>query len=86
MSLIRQQGPGVGMPSEISHPGIGGACLEALMNMAIAFVNDVAMIESSPWMEGKQMYLLLAPDPAGGGKSNGETLWSCRPKSSHSPP
>ncbi|MBK7962592.1 MAG: translation initiation factor IF-3 [Bdellovibrionales bacterium] len=44
---------------ELAHQELG----IALMNKAIAFVNDVAMIESSPRMEGKQMYLLLAPDP-----------------------
>jgi translation initiation factor IF-3 len=44
---------------ELAHQELG----IALMNKAIAFVNEVAMIESSPRMEGKQMYLLLAPDP-----------------------
>lgn len=44
---------------ELAHQELG----IALMNRAIAFVNDVAMIETSPRMEGKQMYLLLAPDP-----------------------
>lgn len=44
---------------ELAHQELG----MALMNKAIAFVNEVAMIETSPRMEGKQMYLLLAPDP-----------------------
>ena len=34
-----------------------------VMQKAIAFVNDLALVESNPKMEGKQMFLMLAPDP-----------------------
>lgn len=44
---------------ELAHQDLG----VALMQRAIAFVNDVAMVETNPKMEGKQMYLMLAPDP-----------------------
>jgi translation initiation factor IF-3 len=44
---------------ELAHQELG----HALMQRAIAFVNDVAMVETQPKMEGKQMYLMLAPDP-----------------------
>jgi translation initiation factor IF-3 len=33
------------------------------MKKCIAFVNDLAMIESQPKMEGKNMFLMLGPDP-----------------------
>lgn len=32
------------------------------MKKAIAYVNDIAMVESNPKMEGKQLFLMLAPD------------------------
>jgi translation initiation factor IF-3 len=44
---------------ELAHQDLG----VALMQKAIAFVNDIAMVETNPKMEGKQMYLMLAPDP-----------------------
>lgn len=34
-----------------------------LMNRAIAFVNDLALVELNPKMEGKNMFIILAPDP-----------------------
>lgn len=34
-----------------------------LMKKAIAFVNDLSMVETQPKMEGKQMFTLLSPDP-----------------------
>ena len=36
----------------------------SLMKKAIEFVNDLSMVETQPKMEGKQMFTLLAPDPA----------------------
>jgi translation initiation factor IF-3 len=47
------------MGRELAHQELG---LE-VMQKAIAFVNDLALIESNPKMEGKQMFLMLAPDP-----------------------
>ena len=43
---------------ELAHQELG----QALMQKAIAFVNDIAMVETQPKMEGKQMFLMLAPD------------------------
>lgn len=34
-----------------------------LMKKAVKFVEDLALIETSPRFEGKQMFTLLAPDP-----------------------
>ena len=47
------------MGRELAHQELG----MEVMQKAIAFVNDLALIESSPKMEGKQMFLMLAPDP-----------------------
>jgi translation initiation factor IF-3 len=47
------------MGREMAHQELG----MDIMKKAIAFVNDLAMIETNPKMEGKQMFLLLAPDP-----------------------
>lgn len=47
------------MGREMAHQELG----MELMKKAIAFVNDLAMVETNPKMEGKQMFLLLAPDP-----------------------
>lgn len=44
---------------ELAHQELG----MVLMNKAIAFVADISLIESNPRMEGKQMFLILAPDP-----------------------
>lgn len=44
---------------ELAHQDLG----IQLMNKAIEFVKDIAMVESQPRMEGKQMFLMLAPDP-----------------------
>lgn len=33
-----------------------------LLNKAIAFVNDLALVELQPKLEGKNMFLILAPD------------------------
>lgn len=44
---------------ELAHQELG----IALMTKAVAFVNDLALLETPPKMEGKQMFLLLAPDP-----------------------
>jgi translation initiation factor IF-3 len=44
---------------ELAHQELG----HALMKRAIEFVNDIAMVESQPKMEGKQMFLMLGPDP-----------------------
>lgn len=35
----------------------------SLMKKAIEFVNDLSVVETSPKMEGKQMFTLLTPDP-----------------------
>jgi translation initiation factor IF-3 len=45
---------------ELAHQEFG----MELMRKAIAFVEDLALIETSPRFEGKQMYTLIAPDPA----------------------
>ncbi|MBU3715273.1 MAG: hypothetical protein FGM46_10070 [Ferruginibacter sp.] len=34
-----------------------------VMKKAIDFVNDLALVEAQPKMEGKQMFLMLGPDP-----------------------
>ena len=47
------------MGRELAHQEIG---LE-IMKKCIEFVKDLAMVESNPKMEGKQLFLLLAPDP-----------------------
>lgn len=44
---------------EMSHQELG---LQVL-NKAVDFVKDLAMVESPPKTEGKNMFLLLAPDP-----------------------
>lgn len=44
---------------EIAHQEIG----MAVMQKAIAFTNDLAAVESNPKMEGKNMFLMLGPDP-----------------------
>lgn len=44
---------------ELAHQEFG----MELMKKAIAFVEDLAMVETTPRFEGKQMYTLLAPDP-----------------------
>lgn len=43
---------------EMAHQELG----MELMKKAIEFVKDVSMLESQPKMEGKQMFILLAPD------------------------
>lgn len=47
------------MGRELAHQELGAE----VMQKAIAFVNDLALVESNPKMEGKQMFLMLAPDP-----------------------
>ncbi|MFM6930567.1 MAG: translation initiation factor IF-3 [Bdellovibrio sp.] len=47
------------MGRELAHQEIG----MEVIKKAIAFVDDLAMVESQPKMEGKQMFLMLAPDP-----------------------
>lgn len=47
------------MGRELAHQELGMEVMKA----CIAFVNDLAQVESSPKMEGKQMFLLLGPDP-----------------------
>jgi translation initiation factor IF-3 len=47
------------MGREMAHQELG---IE-VMKKCIAFVNDLAMIESQPKMEGKNMFLMLGPDP-----------------------
>lgn len=47
------------MGRELAHQEIG---LE-IMKKCIEFVKDLALVESNPKMEGKQLFLLLAPDP-----------------------
>lgn len=44
---------------EMAHQELG----MTLMNKAIAFVSEMALVEAPPKMEGKQMFLMLAPDP-----------------------
>ncbi len=43
---------------ELAHQDLG----MDLMKKAIDFVKDVSVLESNPKLEGKQMYILLAPD------------------------
>ena len=43
---------------EMAHQELG----MELMKKAIDFVKDVSVLESNPKMEGKQMFVLLAPD------------------------
>lgn len=45
---------------ELAHQDLG----MELMKKAIEFVKDVSMVETNPKMEGKQMFILLAPDSA----------------------
>ena len=47
------------MGREMAHQEIG----IAIMKKAVEFVMDLAVIETNAKMEGKQMFLLLAPDP-----------------------
>ncbi len=47
------------MGRELAHQELG----LAVMQKCIAFVDDLALVESHPRMEGKQMFLMLAPDP-----------------------
>lgn len=47
------------MGRELAHQELG----MDLMKKCIEFVKDLAMIETNPKMEGKAMFLLLAPDP-----------------------
>ncbi len=47
------------MGREMAHQEVG----VALLNRCIDFVKDLAMVEATPKMEGKQMFLLLGPDP-----------------------
>ncbi len=44
---------------ELAHQEIGAQVL----NKVIEALKDIALIESAPKMDGKQMFLLLAPDP-----------------------
>jgi translation initiation factor IF-3 len=46
------------MGREMAHQELG----YEVMQKAIAFVNDLALIESNPKMEGKNMFLMLGPD------------------------
>jgi translation initiation factor IF-3 len=43
---------------EMAHQELG----QELMKKAIDFVKEVSILESNPKMEGKQMYIMLAPD------------------------
>ena len=47
------------MGRELAHQEVG----HELIAKCIDYVKDIAMIESNPKMEGKTMFLLLAPDP-----------------------
>lgn len=47
------------MGREMAHQELG----YEVMQKAIAFVNDLALIEANPKMEGKNMFLMLGPDP-----------------------
>lgn len=47
------------MGRELAHQEVG----MALIKKCIEFVKDLALIETNPKMEGKQMFLLMAPDP-----------------------
>ncbi len=44
---------------ELAHQELG----ISLMNKAIDFVKEVSLVESQPKLEGKQMFLIIAPDP-----------------------
>lgn len=46
------------MGREMAHQELG----YEVMQKAIAFVNDLALIEANPKMEGKNMFLMLGPD------------------------
>jgi translation initiation factor IF-3 len=47
------------MGRELAHQEIG----YELLKRCVEFIKDIGMVESNPKMEGKQMFLLLAPDP-----------------------
>lgn len=47
------------MGREMAHQELG----MDVMKKCIEFVNDLALIESQPKMEGKNMFLMLGPDP-----------------------
>ena len=47
------------MGRELAHQEVG----HELIKKAIKFVEDLAMVESAPKMEGKQLFLMLGPDP-----------------------
>lgn len=47
------------MGREMAHQELG----MEVMKKCIAFVDDLALVESQPKMEGKQMFLMLGPDP-----------------------
>ncbi|RYZ90472.1 MAG: translation initiation factor IF-3, partial [Proteobacteria bacterium] len=46
------------MGRELAHQEIG----QAIMRKCIEFTKDLALVETNPKMEGKQLFLLLAPD------------------------
>jgi translation initiation factor IF-3 len=47
------------MGRELAHQELG----MDIMKKCIEFTKDLAMVETNPKMEGKQLFLLLAPDP-----------------------
>ena len=47
------------MGREMAHQDLG----MDVMKKAIAFVSDLAMVESQPKLEGKNMFLMMGPDP-----------------------
>lgn len=47
------------MGREMAHQEVG----MDIMKRCIAFVKDLASVETNPKMEGKQMFILIAPDP-----------------------
>lgn len=47
------------MGREMAHQELG----MVQMNKAVDFVKDIALIESPPKMEGKNMFTIIAPDP-----------------------
>ena len=47
------------MGREMAHQELG----MDVMKKAIDFVNDLALVEAQPKMEGKNMFLMLGPDP-----------------------
>lgn len=47
------------MGREMAHQEVG----VNLLNKCVDFVKDLAMVEAAPKMEGKQLFLLLGPDP-----------------------